>query len=334
MSLVKFLGTYNTIYTMLQRSEFIWERIRTFAACLIYTTGTLGLVICSFKTGPGSSLGFGSSPGVDSVQKEDDAARVQQHRKERITSETKVQLHNDLFPEDHYALKADESTKMQQDKPIPYVLNATLQHESFKAQPTTYRNGTPDLKTGQEPNMKTAENHWSPMTPEVQPRESTLQMTPRKSMHRSKRPRQTSSSMSISFKECSNEESHLSEGFRMTVWSEDEPRGKSSGMNTPDSEGSTPESDFQAGLRMMFGSACGKRRRGTRVSKSGPSSIGSECSSQESGFQTRFREAVWPRKSSKRRIGTPGRETSSEESEFQAEFRVIMGWGVRRRKVS
>ena len=333
ISLVTFLETYNTVYAMMQRSEFIWERIRTVAAYLVCTTGPLGLVIFSFRIGPASGLGYESSPGVDWVQEEEDAAREQQHRKERTTSETKVQLHNDIFPEDHYALKADESTKMQQDKTIPYVLNATLQHASSKAQTATYKNVTPDLETGQEPNMKTAENHWSLTTPEVQPRESMFQKTLRRSMHRSERPRRTRSSMSISFQECSNEESHLSEGFRMTVWLEDETGEESSGSSTPDSEGSTPKSDFQAGLRMMFGSAYGRRRRGTRGSKSGPSSIGNEWSSQESEFQTRFREAVWPRTSSKRRTGTPGSETSGEESEFQAEFRAMMGLDARKRQM-
>ena len=335
ISFVTFLETHNTISAIMQRSEFIWERIRTVATYLVYSTGPLGLVIFFSRISPDSSMGYDFLlGGVDCVHEEDDAARGQQYRKERTTLERKVQLHNDLFPEDHYALKADESARTQQDKTIPYVLNATLQHESSKAQPATYKSITPDLKIGQKPNMKTAENHWSPVTPEVQPRESTFPMTLGKSMHRSKRPRRTSSSMSISFQQCPNEDSPLSEGFRMTVWSEDEPSRESSGMNTPDREGSIPESDFQAGLRMMFGSGCGKRRRGTRGSESGPSSIGSECSSQESEFQARFREAVWPRKSSKRRIGTPGRESSSEESKFQAEFRAIMGWGVRRRKVS
>ncbi|KAK0515404.1 hypothetical protein JMJ35_002783 [Cladonia borealis] len=333
ISLVTFLETYNTVYAMMQRSEFIWERIRSVTAYLVCTNGPLGLVIFSFKTAPSSRLGYESSPGVDCVQKDDDAAREQQHRKERTKSETKVQLHNDLFPEYHYALKADESTKMQQDKTIPYVLNATLQHASSKAQTATYKNVTPDLETGQEPNMKTAENHWSLTTPEVQPGDSMFQMTLRKSMHRSERPRRTRSRMSISFKECSNEDSHLSEGFRMTVWSEDETGGERSGSSTPDSDGSTPESDFQAGLRMMFGSACGRRRRGMRGGKSGTSSIGSDCLNQESEFQMKFRKAVWPRTSSKRRTGTPGSETSGEESEFQAEFRAMMGLDARKRQM-
>ena len=333
ISLVTFLETYNTVYAMMQRSEFIWERIRSVTAYLVCTNSPLGLVIFSFKIAPSSRLGYESSPGVDCVQKDDDAAREQQHRKERTKSETKVQLHNDLFPEDHYALKADKSTKMQQDKTIPYVLNSTLQHKNSRAQPTTYKYITPNPKSRQEPNIGVAKDNFSPRILKVQPGESTFQMTLRKSMHRSKRPRRTRSSMSISFQECSNEDSHLGQGFRMTVWSEDETGGESSGSSTPDSEGSTPESDFQAGLRMMFGSAYGRRRRGTRGSKSGPSSIGNEWSSQESEFQTRFREAVWPRTSSKRRTGTPGSETSGEESEFQAEFRAMMGLDARKRQM-
>ena len=331
---LKFLDTYNTIYTMLQRSEFIWERIRTVAAYLNCTSGPFGLVIWSFKISPSSGLGYGSSPGgVDCVHKEDDAAREQQHRKERTTLETKVQLHNYLFREDHYALKADERTKMQQENPTLYVLNTALQHESSNAQPATYKNFTPDLRTGQESNMETAKDDLSSKSPGVQPRESMLQMTLRKSMHRSKRPRSTRSSMSITFQECSNEDSHLKEGFRMTVWSEDETSGEILGSSTPDSEGSTPESDIQAGLRIMFDSACGKRRRGMRAGRSGPPRIGSECSIQESEFQMDFRKAVWPRTSSRRRTGTPRSETLGEESDFQAEFRAIMGWGVRERKI-
>ena len=139
--------------------------------------------------------------------------------------------------------------------------------------------------------------------------------------------------MSISVKEYSSEDSRLKEGFRVAVWSEDTASGELSGMSTPDSECSTPESEFQAGLRLMFGSACGKGRRGGRGSKSVPSSIESECSSQESEFQTKFRKAVWPRTSSKRRTGASRSETSSEESDFQAEFRAMMGLGGGKRKI-
>ena len=333
ISFVTFLETYETIYAMMRRLDFKWERIRTVAAYLVCTAVPLGLVIFTLRIGPGSGLGYESSPGMNYVQKEDDAARGQQHRKERTTSETKVQLHSDLFPENHHALKAYESTKMQQDKPIPYVLNTSLQHESSKAQPATHKNENPGLKTGQEPNMKTAKHDFSTKSPDMQPMESIFQMTLRESMHRSKRPSRTSSSMSISFQNCPNEDSHLKEGFRMIVWSEDETGRESPGSSTPDSEGSTPEPAFQAGLRMMFGSACEKRRRGSRRSKSGPYTIKSECLSQESEFQTSFREVIWPRTSSKRRTGTPGSETSSEESEFQAEFRVMMGLDARKRQI-
>ncbi len=333
ISLVMILETYNTIYAMTRRLEFTMERIRTIAPDLFCATGPLGLVVFSYGLSPGSGLGYEYSPGADYLQQEDNAAREQQPRKERSTSETKVQLYNDLFPEDDYALKADNSTKGQQDNSIRYVLNATLQHESSKARPALYKHVTPDLNTGQEPNMKTAEDKLSPKTPELQPRESTFQMTLRKSMHRSKRPRKTRSRTSISVKECSGEESYLKEGFRMTVRLEEGASGESSGTSTPNSEGSTPESDFQAGLRMMFGSACGKRRRGKRGSKSGPSTIEYECWSQESEFQTKFRNAVWPGVSSQRRTGTPGSEPSSEESDFQAEFRAMMGWDARKRQI-
>ena len=219
-----------------------------------------------------------------------------------------MRLYNNFFPEDHHALKAYENTRRQQDNAIPYVLDTTPRHESSKAHPATYKSLTPDLNTGQESNMKTAEYYLSLTTPEIHPRESTFQMTLRKSMYRRKRPRRTRSRMSISVKECSSE------------------------MSTPDSECSTPESEFQAGLRMMFRSVRGKRSKDKKGSKSGPSSIESECSSQESEFQTKFRKAVWPRVSSKR-TGTSGSETSSEESDFQAEFRAIMGLGGRKRKI-
>lgn len=329
---VTFFETNGTIYAMMQRSEFTLERIRTVAAHLVCTTGHPGLANFSFEMNPGSGLGYGDSPVVGCMQKEDNAARQQQHRKERSTSETKVQLYNDLFPEDQHVLKADKCTKLQQEKTIPYVLNATLQHESSKARPATYKDSTPDLHTGQESNMKTVENHWSLTIPEAQPSESMFQMTLRNSMHRSKRPRSTRSHMSISVKECSSEDSYFKEGFRMNLWSEDEASRESSGLSTPDSESMTPESDFQAGLRMMLGSACGRRRTARRGSKSGPSTIDSESSSRESEFQTRFREAIWPGVSRKRRIRTPGSETWSEESDFQAEFRAIM-WNGGERKV-
>ena len=79
---------------------------------------------------------------------------------------------------------------------------------------------------------------------------------------------------------------------------------------------------------MMLGSpACGKRRKGRR---SAPSIVDFfEFASQESEFQTKFREAVWPEGSTKRRIGTPGRGSGSEESDFQAEVRAMMGLGGR-----
>ena len=333
ISVLMFLETYNTIYAMMMGLEFTLERIRTIAADLFCATGPLSLVVFSFGMSPGSGLGYEYSPGVDCMQEEDNAARKQQHRKERSTSETKVQLYNDLFPKDHYALKADRNTKGQQDNTVPFVLDATLQHESSKAQPATYKNFTSDLNSGQESNMEKAEDYLFPKTPELRSRESTFQMSLRKSMRRSKRPRRTRTRMSISKKECSSEDSCLKEGFRMTVRLEEETSGENSGRSTPDSEGSNPESDFQAGLRMMLGSACGKRRRGRRGIKPGPSTIESECSSQESEFQAKFREAVWPGVSSKRRTGTPGSETSSEQSGFQAEFRAMMGWHGRKRQI-
>ena len=334
ISLVMILETYNTIYAMMKRLEFTLERSRTIAAYLSCVTGPLGLVVFSSGMGLGSGLGYDYLPGVDCMQREDNAAREQQHRKERSTSEAKVQPYNDLFSEDHYALKADRNTERQQDRTVPYVLDATLQHESSKAQPATYKNVNSNLSTGQEPNMRTAEDNLSSKTPEVQPRESTFQMTLRESMHRSKRHRRTRSHMRLSVKECSSEDSHLKEGFHMTVWLEDAASGESSGTSTPDSEASTPESDFQAGLRMMFGSACGKRRRGKRGSKSGPSRIESGYSSQESEFQAKFRKAVWPGISIKERTGTPGSGTSGKESKFQAEFRAMMGLNGRRRQIS
>ena len=333
ISLVMILETYSTVYAMVKRLEFTSERSRTIAAYLSCATGPLGLVAFSSGMGLGSGLGYDCSPGVDCMQQEDNAAREQQHRKERSTSETKVQPYNDLFSEDHYGLKADENTERQQDKTVPHVLDATLQRKRSKAQPATYINVNSNLSTEHEPNMETAEDSLSSKTPEAQPRESTFQMTLRKAMHRSKRPRRTRSHMSLSVKECSSEDSHLEEGFHMTVWMEDEASGKSSGTSTPDSEGSTAESDFQAGLRMMFGSACRKRRRGKRGSKSGPSSIESRYSSQESEFQTKFRKAVWPGISSKRRTGTPGSGTSGKESDFQAEFRAMMGLDGRKRQI-
>ena len=330
--LVMILETYNTIYAMMMRLEFTLERITTIATYLFCAAGPLGLLVFSYGKGLDSGLSYGCLLRVDCMQKEDNAAREQQHRKERSTSEIKVQPYNDLIPEDHYALKADKNTEKQQDDTILYVSDPTLQNKSSKAQPATYKNVTPDLNTGQEPKMKTAEDYLFSKATEVQPRESTFQMTLRKAMHRSKRPRRTRPHMSISVKECSNEESYLKEGFRMTVWSEDEASGENSGTSTPDSEGSTLESDFQAGLRMMLGSACRKRRRGRKGKRSGPSTLEYECSSQESEFQTKFREAVWPEVSSKRRTSTPGSETSSGESDFQAEFRAVMGLDGRKRQ--
>ena len=333
ISFVMILETYSTIYVIMKRLESTLERIRTIAAYLFCATGPLGPVVFPFGMIPGFDLGHEYSLRADYMQQEEDkAAREQQHRKERATSETKVQLYNDLFPENQYALKSDKTTNRRQENIIPYVLTATLQHESFKAHPATYKAVTPDLNTGQESSMKTGGDYFSPTAPEMQPRESTFQMTLRKSMHRSKRPR-TRSRMSNSVKECSSEDSNLKEGFRMTVWLENEASGDNSGTSTPDSESSTPESDFQAGLRMMFRSVSGKTRRRRRGRKSGPSIIESECSSQESEFQTKFREAVWPRSSNKRRTGTPGRETSSEESDFQANFRAMMGLDGRKRKI-
>ena len=333
ISLGMILETYNTIYALLKRIAFTSERVRPNAAYLFCATGPLGLVVFSFGMGPGSGHGYEYSPGVDCMRKEDNATKDQQHREERSASETKVRLYNDLFREDHHALKADENIRRQQDNAIRYVLDTTPRHESSKAQPATYKSLTPGLNTGQESDMKTAKNHLSLTTPEIHSRESPFQMTLRKSMHRRKEPRRTRSRMSIPVKECSSEDSRLKEGFRVTVWSEDAASGEISGMSTPESECSTPESEFQAGLRMMFGSACGKGRRGRRGSKTGPSIAKSEYSSQESEFQTKFRKAVWPRTSSKRRTGASRSEISSEESDFQAEFRAMMGLGGGKRKI-
>ena len=296
ISLVTIFGTYNTIPAMM---------IGTY---LPYTSGPSVLLISLFDMGPDSGLSHGHSPEVDSTQKENNATRDHQHRNERSTSKTKERLYNNLYPDGPYTLKAGEDTKRQQDNTITYVLDAP-QHESSKIEPTTYKSITPNLNTGQEPNMK---HNSSPQIPAIQPKESTFQMILRKSMHRSTRPRRMRSRMSTSVQECSSEDSYFKEGFRIAVCLEDESSEQTSGTSTPDSETSTSttESDFQAGLRMMLGSACGTRKRGRKGRRLDLSVVGM---SQESEFQMRFREAVWPGAKSRRGVGTLGSETGGED---------------------
>ena len=385
--LVMVVETYNTIHTMPMSLEFTLERICTVGTYILYMTSPSGLILSSFGMASGSDLGHAYSPGADYMQNEDNAARKQQHRNERSTSKTKVKPYNDLSPEGHYELKADENKKEQQDSTMQYVSDTTSQHNTSKFQPAAYKTLTPDLNIAQEPSMQTAEIYFSPQTPQIQPGESTFQMTLRTSMHRNKRLRRTRSRMSTSVTECLSEHSYFKQRFPITIYSENETSAQKSGMSTPDgneSSTSTPESDFQADLlRMMLGSpACGKRRRRrTRITtccseddssekNSGTSTPDSEYSTtsesnfqaellrmmlgspargkrrkgrrsapsmvdffgfsnHESEFQTKFREALCPEGSSKRRIGAPGRRSGSEESDFQAELRGMMGLGER-----
>ena len=294
ISLVMIFKSYNTIHAIMMRLEFTLEHIRIVGTYLLWATGPLGLVIFPSEMAPDSGPNQEHSPGVDYTQKVDNAARKQQHSKEPSTSKTKVQLYNDLSPKRHYAPKADENTKKQQDSTIPDVLS--------NAQPTTYKNISLDLNTVQEPNMKTAEIYLPPQTPAIQPKESTFQTTLRESMHRSGRPRRMRSRVSTPVKEYSSEDSYFKQGFRMTVCSEDESSAQNSGTSTPDSEGSTSttESDFQTDLlRMMLCTPYRKRSRGRR---SGPSIFDeNEYPAHESAFQMKFREAVWPGGRSKKR---------------------------------
>ena len=307
ISFVMLLETYDTIHAMVMRSEYTSERIRPLGTHLLCASGSQSLLIPSFGMAPDSDLHQKHSPGMDYMQ--DNAAREKQHKKERSTSKIKLKQHHAFPPEDPSTLKVDDHTKPQQDNTIPYVLATTLQHSSSKGQSTTYKSLTPNLNTEQEPNMKTTEIYFPPQTPEVQSNESTFQMSPRSSMHRSKTPRMTRSS----------EHSYLHPRFRIPIYSDHESNTRNSGTSTPDSssESSTStmesESDFQAALRlcMMFGSACSRRRGASR---------GSGYSNQESEFQMKFREAVWPGGCSKRRAGMLGSETWSEKSGSQAEM--------------
>ena len=307
ISLVTIFGTYNTILAMI---------IGTY---LPYTSGPSILLISSFDMCPDSDLDHEYSPEVDSSQKNNNATRKHQYRKDRSTSKTKERLYNDLSPEDHCTLKEDETAKRQQENTITYVLDAP-QHKSSRPQPTTYETLTPDLNTGQEPHVKKVEVYPPPQLPAIQPSESTFQMSLRNSMHRSKRPRRTRSGLSTSVQEYSSEDPYFKEEFQMTVCSDAESSIQYSGTSTPDSEcsTSTTESDFQAGLRMMLCSPSPIRRRNRKGRRCGPSIVPfCESSTQESEFQTQFREAVWPAGSStrRRRSGTPGRETGSESEE-------------------
>ena len=280
ISLVIIFETYNTIHAMMMRLELTSQHIRTVGTYLLFATDPSGLLISWFGMGIEPGLDHEYSPRVDYMQKEDNAAKTQQHRKEPSRSKTKVQLHNnDASPVNHCALRVAENTKRHQDNTNTYVLATTFQHKSSKAQSTTYKSITPDPNTGRKPNMK---HNLSPQIPAIQASESTFQMTLRNSMYRSERPSRTMKSrMSTSVNEHSSQDSYFKEGFRMTVCSEDESSGQTpSGTSTPDSEASssTTESDFQTGLRMMLGSACGIRKRGKRGRRSDPSFIvGSEC---------------------------------------------------------
>ena len=286
ISLVMIFETYNTIHAMMMRLEFTLEHIRIIGTYLLWATGPSGLVIFPSEMAPDSGPNQGHSPGVDCTKKVDNAARKQQHSKEPSTSKTKVQLYNDLSPKRHYAPKADENTKKQQDSTIPDVLS--------NAQPTTYKNISLDLNTVQEPNMKISEYYLSPQIPAMQPKESTFQMTLRESMHRSGRPRRMRSRVSTPVKEYSSQDSYFNQGFRLTALSEDEPSTQYSGTSTPDSKGSTTttKSNFQADLlRMMLCSPSPIRRRNRKSRRSAPCIIEMR---QESEFQMRFREVVWP----------------------------------------
>lgn len=307
VSFVMLLETYDTIHAMMMRSEFTSERIRTVDTHLLCASGPQGLLIPSFGMAPDSDLHHEYSPGMDYVQ-EDNAAREKQHKKERSTSNTKLKQHNPFSPEDLSALKADDHTKRQQDNTIPYVLNTAPQHKSSKTQPITHKSLPPDLNIDQEPNMKPAEVYLYPQTTEeMQPSESTFQQTLRNSMLRGSRPRRTKSSRTrTSANEYPTSDSYFNSRSRTTEYSDSEATSQKSGISTPTSESSTfaTESDFQAALRMMLSSSIPIKRR-ERKRKRSPPSIADESesssSNQESDFQTRFREAVWPGCSSKTR---------------------------------
>ena len=322
VSFVTLLETYDTIHAMMMRSEFTSERIRTVDTHLLCASGPQDLLIPSFGMVPDSDLHHEYFPRMDYVH-EDNAAREKQHKKERSTSNIKLKQHNPFSPEDLSALKADDHTKRQQDNTIPYVLNTAPQHKSSKTQHITHKSLPPELNIDQEPNMKPAEVYLYPQTTEeMQPCESTFQQTLRNSMLRSSRPRRTRSSRTrTSANEYSTSDSYFNPRFRIPVYSDHESNTRSFGTSTPNSPSKSftstleSESDFQAALRlrMMFGSAFSRKRGGSRGSG------GSGCSNQESEFQIKFREAVWPGGCSKRGAGMLGSETWSEKSASQAE---------------
>ena len=296
VSLVMILETYDTIHATMMGLGSTMERIRTVDTYLLYATNTLGLFDISFGTASVSVLGNIYSPGVSPMPKGDNAATKAQHRKERSTSKTKVQLHNHPSPEDHCILKEDETTKSQQNNTTPYVLNPPLQHPSSEPHPPTYKTSTPNLNIRQKPTMQPASNSLPPQTPEVMPsNESPFQTSLRNSMHQSKRLRRTRSERSTS-------DSYFNEAFRMTSCSESESSAQNSVPSSPDSEASTStststtgsESEFQTALRRLLvspsPSPVGRRDRKGR--RSDPSVIESE--NRESEFQMKFREAVWP----------------------------------------